>query len=189
MVGILALWLPILVAAVLVFLGSAIIHMFLPYHRTDFGKVPDEDAVMDAIRGFNIPAGDYVIPCAEGDMEVMKSDAFKEKARKGPVWFMTVLPAGDPFAMGSQLTQWFVYCVVVGVFVAYVTGRALGPGAPYLSVFRFAGCVAFIAYSLAHFQRSIWYKQAWSTTVKNVFDGLVYGLLTAGAFAWLWPEG
>ena len=62
MVGVLALWLPILVAAVLAFVASSIIHMLLPYHRTDFGKVADEDAVMDAMRGFNIPAGDYVVP-------------------------------------------------------------------------------------------------------------------------------
>jgi hypothetical protein len=187
MVGVMALWLPILVAAVFVFAASSIIHMFLPYHRTDFGKVPDEDAVMDAMRAFNIPAGDYVIPYAGGP-EVMKSEEFQAKARKGPVWFMTVLPAGDPFAMGSQLAQWFVYCVIVGVFAAYIASRALAPGAAYLSVFRFAGCTAFIGYALAHMQRSIWYKQAWSTTLKNMFDGLIYGLLTAGSFAWLWPE-
>jgi hypothetical protein len=187
MVGVLALWLPILVAAVLVFVASSIIHMFLPYHRSDYLGVPDEDALMDAMRSFNVPPGDYVIPRA-GSPEALKSEEFKEKARKGPVWFMTVLPAGDPFAMGSQLTQWFVYCLIVGVFAAYVAGRALGPGAEYLSVFRFAGTTAFVGYALAHMQRSIWYKQAWSTTVKNMFDGLVYGLLTAGSFAWLWPE-
>ena len=90
--------------------------------------------------------------------------------------------------MGSQMAQWFVYCVIVGVFAAYVAGRAVGPGGPYLSVFRFAGVTAFVGYALAHMQRSIWYKQTWSTTVKNMFDGLVYGLLTAGAFGWLWPE-
>jgi hypothetical protein len=189
MVGLVSLWLPILVAAVLVFVASSIIHMFLPYHKNDYGKVPDEDAVMDAMRGFNIPAGDYVIPCAGGDAEVMKSEEFREKARRGPVWFMTVLPPGDPFAMGAQLAQWFAYCVVVGVFAAYITGRALGPGAPYASIFRFAGCTAFVGYALAHLQRSIWYKQAWSATFKTVFDGLIYGLLTAGAFGWLWPEG
>ena len=188
MVGVLSLWLPILVAAVLVFFSSSIIHMLLPYHRSDWKKVPDEDAVMDAMRAFKIPAGDYVIPCA-GSPEVLKSEEYKEKAKKGPVWFMTVLPDGDPFAMGSQLTQWFVYSIVVGIFAAYLTGRALGPGAEYLSVFRFAGCAAFLGYGLAHLQRSIWYKQAWSTTFKNLFDALIYGLMTAGAFAWLWPEG
>jgi hypothetical protein len=90
--------------------------------------------------------------------------------------------------MASNLIQWFCYLIVVSVFAAYVTGRALAPGAPYLSVFRFAGCTAFIAYSVAMWQNSIWYKQPWSTTVKNSFDGLIYGLLTAGTFGWLWPR-
>jgi hypothetical protein len=187
MVGILALWLPILLAAVFVFVASSIIHMFLPYHRSDWKAVPDEDGFMDAVRPFDIPAGDFVVPRA-GSPEAMKSEAFQEKARKGPVIFMTVLPKGDPFAMGSQLVQWFLYCIVVGVFAAYISGRALGPGADYRAVFRLAGCTAFIGYSLAHLQRSIWYKQPWSTTAKNVFDGLVYGLLTGGTFGWLWPE-
>jgi len=187
MVGVLALWLPILWAAVLVFIASSVIHMFLPYHKSDFRKVPEEDVVMDALRGFGIPPGDYVIPHA-GSTEVMKSEAFQEKARKGPLVFMTVLPPGDPFDMRSQLSQWFAYCLVVGVFAAYIGGRALAPGAEYLSVFRFAGCTAFVGYGLAHLQRSIWYSQPWSTTFKNLFDALVYGLLTAGTFAWLWPE-
>jgi hypothetical protein len=161
--------------------------MFLPYHRSDWKGVADEDGVMDAMRAFDIPPGDYVIPRA-GSPEALKSEEFKEKARKGPVLFMTVLPSGDPFAMGSQLAQWFTYCIIVGVFAAYVAGRAVGPGGPYLPVFRFAGVTAFVGYALAHMQRSIWYKQTWSTTFKNMFDGLVYGLLTAGAFGWLWPE-
>jgi hypothetical protein len=187
MVGILALWLPILVAAILVFSASSIIHMLLPYHRTDFGPVPDEDGLMDAMRGFNLPAGDYVVPYA-GGTEVLKSEEFQAKAKKGPVWFMTVLPSGDPFAMGTQMIQWFVYCLLVGVFSAYIAGRAVGGGAEYLSVFRFAGCTAFVGYGLAHMQRSIWYKQAWSTTFKNLFDAFIYALLTAGAFGWLWPD-
>jgi hypothetical protein len=188
MVGIFDLWLPILLAAVFVFIASSIIHMFLPYHRSDYGGVPDEDGLMDALRGFNIPPGDYVVPRA-GSPEAMKSEEFKEKAKKGPVLFMTVFPSGDPFAMGGQLAQWFVYCVIVGIFAAYIAGRALEPGAEhYRAVFRLAGCTAFVGYSLAHMQRSIWYKQAWSTTAKNMFDGLIYGLLTGGTFGWLWPD-
>ena len=55
MVSIPSLWLPILVSAVLVFIVSSIIHMFLPYHRNDFAKVPSENDVMDALRKFDIP--------------------------------------------------------------------------------------------------------------------------------------
>ena len=185
MVSVMSLWLPILVSAVIVFVVSSIIHMVLPYHRNDFGKVPAEDEVMDALRKFEIPPGEYVVPRA-GTPKEMGTPEFAEKTKKGPVLFMTVLPNG-PMAMGASLVQWFVYSIVVGIFAAYVAGRALEPGAHYLAVFRFAGCTAFAGYSLGLWQNSIWYKRAWSTTLKSTFDGLVYALLTAGTFGWLWP--
>ena len=186
MVPLMSLWLPILVAAVLVFIASSIIHMLLPYHRSDYGTVPAEDDVMDALRKAGVTPGDYVIPCP-GGAQGMKDPQFVEKWTKGPVAFMTVLPSGAP-SMAKNLVQWFVYSIVVGVVAGYIAGRALGPGADYLAVFRFAGTTAFVGYSLALWQNSIWYHRAWRTTIKSTFDGLVYGSLTAGTFGWLWPS-
>lgn len=185
MVSIISLWLPILLSAVMVFIISSFIHMVLPYHRTDFRKVESEDEVMEALRKFNIPPGDYVIPCA-GTPQEMKNPEFIEKMTKGPVVFMTVIKSGPP-SMTGNLIQWFIYSILVGIFAAYIAGRALGPGAGYLEVFRFAGTTAFIGYSLALLQNSIWYKRNWVATLKSVFDGLIYGLFTAGTFGWLWP--
>ena len=186
MVSVASLWLPIVVSAVIVFLVSFVVHMVLPYHRGDFRKLPAEDQVMEALRKFNIPPGDYMIPRAEGP-EGMRKPEFTDKLNKGPVAIVTFMKPG-PFNMGANLTQWFIYCLVVGVFAAYLTSRALGPGAHYLSVFRFAGCTAFAGYALALWQDSIWYKRAWSTTLKNTFDGLLYALMTGGTFGWLWPR-
>jgi hypothetical protein len=186
MVPVLSLWLPILISAVIVFIASSIFHMVLPFHRKDYKTLPDEDGVMDALRKFNIPPGDYVFPCVKSPKE-MSSPAFVEKRKKGPVGMMTVMPGGE-VTMGPQLAQWFVYCVVVGIFAAYVAGRALQPGAHYLSVFRFAGVTAFVGYGLALWQNSIWYKRAWGTTFRSTVDSLVYGLLSAGVFGWLWPR-
>lgn len=183
MVPILSLWAPILASAVLVFVTSAIIHMVLTYHRSDFRKVPSEDAVMESLRRAGIPPGNYMMPHAK-DMKEWKEPAFLEKRERGPIATLTVMKDAS---MGVSLAQWFVYCVVVGVFVAYIAGRALGPGVEYLSVFRLAGATAFIAYGLALWQHSIWYKVAWSTTLKSNVDSLIYGLLTGGVFGWLWP--
>jgi hypothetical protein len=185
MVSILSLWIPVLLSAVLVFVASSLIHMVLGYHRTDWRRVAAEEGAMDALRNASIPPGDYMMPCPTGPA-AMKDPEFVEKMTKGPVVFMTVLSPGPP-SMGANLAQWFIYCVVVSVFAAYVAGRALGPGADYLDVFRFAGTTAFIAYAVAHWQTSIWYGKSWMTTLKQTIDGLVYGLLTGGAFGWLWP--
>jgi hypothetical protein len=143
---------------------------------------------MEALRPFSIPPGEYVMPYSAGDPEVMRGEEFKEKVRKGPVAFMTVLPSDYMSGMGAQMVQWFIYCVVVSIFAAYIAGRALEPGADYLEAYRFAGATAFIGYTLGGWQRSIWYNQKLGTTVKNTVDGLIYGLLTGGVFGWLWPS-
>ncbi len=181
-----ALWLPIIVAAVIVFILSAVIHMMLTYHRNDFAKLPSEDGVMDALRPFNIPPGDYMMPCA-GTPATMKSPEFLAKLNKGPVGIMTITKNG-PINMGMCLAQWFVYCLVVGTLAAYVAGHTLPRGASYRHVFRIVGATAFIGYAVALWQDSIWYKKKWSTTIKNTIDGLIYGLMTAGTFGWLWPR-
>ena len=181
-----ALWLPILLSAVVVFLASFVFHMLLPWHWGDYLKLPSEDKVMDALRPFGIPAGDYMVP-KPNDPKEMKTPEFAAKLAKGPALIMTVFPGGV-FNMGKSLLQWFIYCVVVGIFAAYVAGRALPPGSEYLAVFRFAGVTAFIAYSVALWQTSIWYHRALGTTIRSTIDGLVYGLLTAGVFGWLWPH-
>lgn len=186
MVSVMSLWIPILVSAVLVFVMSSILHMVLRYHNSDFQRIPDEEKVMDALRPFRTPPGDYVVPFA-GSMKAYNTPEFKERLEKGPVAMMTVYPNGQQ-SMGSSLVQWFIFSVVVSIIAAYVTSRAVGTGDDYLAVFRFSGVTAFTGYSIALAQNSIWYKRRWSTTLKSMFDGFVYALLTAGAFGWLWPN-
>ena len=180
------LWLPILIGAVLVFVASSVIHMFLGYHASDYRQVPNEDAVMDALRPFAVPPGDYMIPHSTG-ADAMKSETFRRKIEKGPIAIMTVMRPQVYFNMGSQFVQWLAYSLLVGIIAAYVAGRTLPPGADYLSVFRLTGTVAFASYAMALMPQSIWYQKSWSATLKSMFDGLVYAALTAGAFGWLWP--
>jgi hypothetical protein len=186
MVPVTSLWAPIVLAAVLVFVVSSILHMVLPYHRSDWRRIPSEDEVMDALRRYKIPPGDYMLPCA-GTPDTLRTTEFQERMKRGPVAVMTVMESGPP-AMGKNLAMWFVYAMVVGVFAGYIAGRALPPGAHYLQVFRFAGTVAFTGYALALWQNTIWYKRSVASTAKSTFDGLVYALLTAGCFGWLWPR-
>ena len=186
MVPLSALVLPILLSAVLVFVTSSVIHMLTPWHKSDYPKVPNEDRAMEAIRGLEIPPGDYMMP-RPSTREEMKSPAFMEKLKRGPVMAFTVMPGGS-WSMGKPLTMWFIYAVVVGVFAAYLAGRALPAGAPFRSVLRFAGTTAFVGYSLALSQMSIWYHRSWITTIKATVDGLIYALLTGAALGWLWPR-
>jgi hypothetical protein len=185
MVAVTALWLPILLSAVLVFVVSSVIHMLTPWHKGDIAGVPKEADAMAALRPLRIPPGDYAMPHA-GSMAAMKSPEFLARMNDGPVVFMTVRPNGDVSMTGS-LVQWFVYSIVVSIFAGYLAGAALPAGAPYLDVFRFAGTTAFAGYSLGLLQNSIWWKRGWGMTIRSMIDGLVYACVTAGAFGWLWP--
>ncbi len=185
MVSVASLWLPVLLSAVLVFAVSSLIHMVLTYHRSDSGPLPDEAGVAAALRPFEIPPGDYVIPHAADSQEI-GSPEFAEKTKNGPIAFITVLP-NQPLTIGKSLAMWCGYSLVVGAVAGYVAGLTLGPGADYRIVFRVVGAVAFAGYSLAILQNSIWWHRSWSYTLKTVLDGLIYALLTAGTFGWLWP--
>jgi hypothetical protein len=186
MVGISQLWLPVLLSSVFVFILSSLVHMVFGYHADDLRKLPDEDGFADALRKFNIPPGSYVLPRASS-MKEMGTPEFKEKVKDSPSAIVTVRAGMNP-SMAPFLAQWFVYSLVIGVFAAYVAGHAVGPEAPYLSVFRFVGATTFLCYAVGGWQESIWYSRSWSTTLKNTFDGLLYALVTAGTFGWLWPR-
>jgi len=188
MVPLTSLVVPLVVSAILVFIASSVIHMLLPYHRSDVKRisVEKETEFLDVLRRLNLPRGDYAAPHA-GSMAGMKDPAFVAKMTRGPLVFMTLSPGAVP-SMGKNLSQWFVYIIVVNFFAAYVTGRALAVGSAYPAVFRFIGATAFMGYAMALPQHSIWYRRSWVTTAKSIFDGLVYASLTAGVFGWLWPR-
>jgi hypothetical protein len=181
-----SLWMPIVVSAVIVFLASSVIHMGPLWHKSDYPKMPREAEALDALRPLGIPPGDYFIPRASG-MQELRSSEFKDKLSRGPVAVLTVMPNGQ-IHMGRNMAQWFVFLLVVGFFSAYVAGRTLPPGTPYLRVFQIVGATAFMGYALALCELSIWYRRSWSLTLKSVLDGLIYAALTAGTFGWLWPR-
>lgn len=127
------LWLPILLSALFVFILSGILHMALPWHKNDYKTVPDEDKMRDALRPFDVPPGDYMLPsCVGGDYN---SPDFKAKLDAGPNWIMTVLPKGQG-NMGATFVQWLVFLLLVGTFIAYIAVHALPGDAPARMVFR-----------------------------------------------------
>ncbi|MBS0379395.1 MAG: hypothetical protein JSS29_12965 [Proteobacteria bacterium] len=185
MISIASLWLPILVSAVFVFIASSIIHMAPLWHRRDYRGLPHEDQVTATLRPLAIPPGDYFLPwCEQKDM---KSQAFQDRMRQGPVAMITILPNG-PVVMGKPLALWFVYLLLVAGFSALIAGHLLPPGTIYPRVFKVVLTAAFMGYSLGLVQNSIWLRRSWVITFKSCFDGLIYAALTAGTFGWLWPH-
>ncbi|MCG6871672.1 MAG: hypothetical protein LJE84_05220 [Gammaproteobacteria bacterium] len=183
MVSIGSLWLVILASAALVWVASAVMWMVMPHHKSDFGKISDESAARAALKG--IAPGSYVIPyCATP--EDRKSEDYQVRVNEGPVGMLHVLPNGPP-SMPVSLVSQFLFFLLVSLVVAYVAGRTLAPGTPYLLVFQVSGTVAWLGYAWAGIPESIWFGRPWSVTLKHMADGLVYSLLAAGVFASMWP--
>jgi hypothetical protein len=180
MIPIMSLWLPIVLSAGLVFAASALVWMALPHHKTDWKALANEDALRAALKG--AAPGLYRMPFGE-----MNDPAFQKKLQEGPVAHLTVIPASAATAMGPMMLKSFVFNVIVSAGVAYLASRTLQPGAEYLSVFRVAGTAAWFAYGFGVIPDSIWFGKPWSLTVKHLGDALLYALLTAGVFGWLWP--
>jgi len=177
------LWLPILLSAVIVFIASNLLWMALPFwHRKDYKKLPDEAAVLAGLASAS--SGQYIAPA----MNWSKATAEDRAAiQKGPGALMFVRNPNS-FSFGKSLTLYFLYALLISLLVAYISGVTLSPGTHYLRVFRVAGTAAVIAYAFRGFPDSVWYGKPWLVTFKELIDGVIYGLLTAGTFGWLWPH-
>ena len=178
------LWLPILVSTVFVFIASAILWMAMPHHKADIRVLPDDKASTIPSQTDGLEPGIYMWPNCS-DSKEMKSEEFKKKWNEGPWGTMTVLP-GRP-NMGRNMALGFVVYLLIGVFVAYLTSLAHPAGAEYLPVFRVAGASAIAIYALGWMPNAIWFGKPARFWCTDLIDNIVYGLLTAGVFAWLWP--
>lgn len=185
MVSLATLWLPIVVAAVVVQIASTLSWMVLRLHRNDWAPLPDEDPVMSALNSQGAQPGEYTFPFSAGP-EDWKSEEWQEKFNRGPVGFITLAKPGE-MNIGKNMAQYFAYLLVVLTFVAYVGTIALEAGADYLAVFQVIGTVAILAFAGCAPPNAIWMHRKWSNIWREIFDGVVYGLLTAGVFGWLWP--
>lgn len=185
MSGILLLWLPILTTAVLIFIASSLIHMVFRWHNADYKKLANEDDVRAAIRAGSPPPGQYVLPhCA--DMKDMQGDAMQKKYVEGPIAFMTVRKNGPP-TMGTALSLWFLYCVIVAAIAGGIALHVSGLNANANRAGYLVGAVSFLTYVGGSVQLGIWMGKPWAGVAKDALDGLIYALISALVFAWLWP--
>jgi hypothetical protein len=181
-----SLLLPIVLSAVFVFITSSLVHMVFKYHASDYTRLPNEDAVRAAIRSGNPGPAQYIIPYA-ASMKEMDAPDMKQKYLDGPVAVLNIKRPGV-YSMGPSLAQWFAFTLAVSLFVAYAAAHALPAGTPYLTVFRVVGTIALLAYAAGQIPAAIWMGKPWSVAWKEALDGLLYALVTAGAFGWLWPR-
>jgi hypothetical protein len=177
---------PIVLSAFAVFLVSFLLWGVLPWHKGDWKFLDREDVLMNALRDLGLSRGQYTWPQAATRPPKSWSEDEARKVRDGPLGSIVLWGKG-PVSMGKSLALWFVYLLIISWVIAYVAGRTLTPGAEYLAVFRVTATVGVLAYAGARPSDSIFFFHSWSSTFKNIIDGVIYGFLTAGFFSWLWP--
>ncbi len=181
-----ALWLPILLSAVVVFVISSLIHMVLKWHASDYNGLPNEDAIRAAIRAGNPAPGRYVLPhCA--DMKDMGSETMVKKFREGPVAHLVLGPNEAP-SMGRPLGLWFLWSLAIAAVGAYLASRILGLDHGHArSAAKLVGAVTFIAHGFGTMPESIWMLRPWSSSLKYVLDAALFAVGSGLVFYWLWP--
>jgi hypothetical protein len=181
-----ALWLPIVVGGVLVFVASSVIHMVIKWHVADYRQLANEDAVRDVMRAGSPAPGQYFVPYCP-DHKLMRTPEFQRKFTEGPIAIMTVRPNGFP-SMGRPLGLWFVFNLVVSALAAWVACQALPPGAPFERVFCLGAVVSFMAYGGGPITQSIWMGKPMRALTTEVLDAVVYAVITGATLALLWPH-
>lgn len=186
MMSLAQLWLPILLAAVGVFIASSILHMVLKFwHIPDYREFSNEDEIRAAIRKGNPAPGMYALPYCR--MEEMKKPESVQKYETGPVGFFFLRANGMP-NMGKSLSLWFLLCLAVSFFCALIAAAAFAAGADGHRVFHVTALVAFVAYATGPFVMAVWWGQPWRSVFKDAVDGFIYALVTGAVYMGMWPQ-
>jgi hypothetical protein len=181
------LWLCVLLGGVAVFLMSFVLRMVLKYHWSDYGRLPNEDAVRDAIRETGVGGGQYVFPHCSG-AEAMKDPEYMASYERGPSGFLVLQEPGS-FSFGKPLALSFCFNIAVSLLAAWMAVTFLDEGADATKAGLFTGLIGFLSFSASNTWGPIWKSEPWCVWGKEIFDGAVYGAAMGGIFFWLGPWG
>src|SRR5882672_6740039 len=160
------LWLPIIVATVVMFVLSALMWTAMPHHKKEFRGVPDEDALLALLRKASLEPGNYTFPwCSpEHRSDKAKTDAWKQKWAQGPAGTLSIAPRG-PMSMGKMMGQSIVLYLVVNFFLGAVGAHAIrfDTQPTFHHVFVVISLAAFMAYFFATVPECIWFGKPWKS--------------------------
>lgn len=201
------LWLPILVSGVCVWFASALAWMAVGHHKKDRDAIPGggagEQEFMETITRMKIGPGNYGFPdfCQHDHLPRReRMEALKTLYDRRP---MGLLRVWGEMNMGVNMLLTFLFYLFTSAVIGYLAWAALPLPAnmPFLpgeraasgasmfwKVFQITGTAGILAYCFASFPSDLWFQKKRRAILMDWLDGVVFGLITAAVFAWLWPK-
>jgi hypothetical protein len=185
-VSLVDLALAIMAAGALVWLASAALWMALPHHQGDYRPLPQEEDFAALLRRSPLRPGQYIFPHLQRWEDTAQAEG-RRRFEQGPVGYLTIMPNRVP-SISRHMLLTLAYYLLVAAGIAWAASLFIPRGAPYGLVFRAVAAMALLAHGAAIIPEGIWYGKPWGNVLRSLFDAGVYALLTAGAFAGLWPD-
>lgn len=174
------LWLPIVLVGVATHILSTLAWTVLPHHVPEWQRLPDEDALQDALVAQNATSGQFIFPMTR-DMDEMKSEGFL--AKQGKCNGMLVLWSG-PVSMGAAIGKTLAFFLAAAFCIGYLASMALEAGATFMDVFQFTTTAALLTHCAGLFPGVFWFQRK---IAMDLVDKVAYAVVTGFLFAALWP--
>ena len=175
-------WDKILLAAAaggaVLFIWNALVWMALQYHNRDYRKLPDSQAVADAVTKAGATPGMYMVPHYEEFPGGFKDPALAARFEKGPNFTIVMRPAG-PCMQGTVFLWGYALNFAQGLAAAVVFHFAREHLSDLPRTLAFFAAFGAFAHGAPMIAQSIWMGFPWPNTWKTLFDGLVgYALMS-----------
>ncbi|HLB01459.1 MAG TPA: hypothetical protein VJO14_08740 [Bacteroidota bacterium] len=160
--------------------------MVLPFHLSVMRAVPDESAVVEALRRSLPSKGVYVIPWMPSETSGMTPEqmetamvAYTEKLRSGPNAMIFYNPGGkDPFMTGQMISGLFIFISTASI-VSWLLSRSTAAAGSYLSGVIYCGMIGILVAVGTHLSDWNWMGFPFDWTRGLMLDSVV-GWLLAG---------
>ena len=115
------------IGGAVIFIWSFISHMLLPLGEAGIKTLPNEDAVIAALRDNAKEPAVYLFPgFMSSDMTAAQQAEYNQKREQGPVGFLVYNPGSSPIMFPKRLMIELVTNIMSAIIAAFLLSQALG---------------------------------------------------------------
>jgi hypothetical protein len=166
---------------VVLFLWGAFSHMVLPLGEVGVRTIPDEPALMEAMRMSMSEGGFYLFPGEGARGSEDERAAWTARHRQGPTGVIVYHPTGKEPMPPSMLLTELVSDILAALIAAFVVSRLAGARWFRLQVVILLGLLAWLAVDVPYWN---WYRFPADFTLAALVDAIVAWTLVGFVVTW-----